>query len=319
MMQGKKVVVTGATGFIGSNLTRRLLSLGASVHIFVRNTSDCTRIKDVLHLLTVHEVDLTDHTAVQGALLSIKPDGVFHLAALNQQYGVIPTHKDLFEKNTLASIHLMDAMHDFEYSFFVNTGTFAEVGAKNHPIREEDVCEPTEIYSISKLGATSYAHALGRNKKKPIVTVRIFTPYGQYMQKGKIVTQLIEGAFLQKEIRLSHESVTRDFIYIDDLVDLYLNLAENAHKHHGEIFNGGTGISTDLGTLVTMVEDYTKKKIPVLWSGELATYDRSVWQADMTKVQETVGWTPKVSLKEGIQKSVDWFSANQDYWNENYK
>lgn len=316
MMSGKRVIVTGATGFIGSNLVRRLLTEGALVHVFVRSSSDHTRIKDVAGSVTLHEVDLTDLEAVKRTLDLIQPEGVFHLAALNQRYGFVPTSRDLLEGNTLVTMNLMDAMNSFGYTFFVNTGTFSEVGPKENALKESDVCEPTEMYSISKLTTTLYAQALGRNQKKPIVTVRIFTPYGQFMQKGKIVTQLIEGALLQKEIKLSHESVTRDFIHIDDLVDLYICVAENAHTYHGEIFNGGTGIATGLGELVKMVENYTGKKIPVVWSNQLATYDHSVWQADTTKVREKIGWTPKVSLEDGIKKSVDWFLEHQDYWNE---
>ena len=318
MMNGKHVIVTGGAGFVGSNLVRKLLDLDAIVHVFLKSTSDRSRLADVLHLLVVHEVDLTNSQQVEEAVRDIKPEGVFHLAALNPRYGMVPATRDFFETNTLTTINLMDALNHFEYRFFIHTGTFAEVGPQDTPIREDAMCAPTESYSISKLAGTLYGQMLGKMKGKPIVTIRVFTPYGPYMQKGKIVTQLIEGALAQKQIKLSHKDVTRDFIYIDDLTDLYVRLSQVAELHPGEIFNGGTGVGTELGKLVAVVECEANAKIPVVWSNELASYDHAKWQADTTKVHKKIGWSPSVSLEEGIKKSVDWFLANQNYWKEDH-
>jgi nucleoside-diphosphate-sugar epimerase len=227
-------------------------------------------MNDVLAQVTVHDVDLTNTVSVQAVLRTIQPDGVFHLAALNSMYGVVPTTEDVFRINSLATINLIDIMDEFDYGFFVNTGTGIETGPQEGSVKEDVVCAPTEAYSISKLTATLYAQMKGKTKEKPIVTIRVFTPYGPFMQKGKIVTQLIEGALEQKEITLSDTKVTRDFIYIDDLIDLYIRAAEQAGENHGEIFNGGTGVATDLGTLVQVVEAVSEKHIPIVWSNRIA-------------------------------------------------
>lgn len=313
MLKGKNIVVTGGTGFIGSHLIKRLINEGAVVHVLVRVTSNSERLTEVSESISTYIVDLTNREEVFATMQTLKPDGIFHLAAVNQSYGVVPSADDLVEGNTLATVNLIDAVDQIPYSFFVHTGSFGEVGSKDEPIREDHICEPTELYSISKLSGTLYGQALAKRKNKPIVAIRVFTPYGPFMQKGKIVTQLIEGALAKKEIKLSSKTVTRDFIYIDDLIDLLICASEHAGDFSGEIFNGGAGIATELGSLVTMIETCANSHIPALWSNDLASYDHAKWQADMTKVREKLHWKPQVSLEQGIQKSVDWFTTHKDY------
>lgn len=317
MLQGKKIVVTGGSGFIGSHLVKRLVTEGAQVHVFLRATSTLARIQTVIDAITMHHVDLVDREAVHILIKSIQPDGIFHLAATNQSYSFVPTPSDLVAGNVLATVNLLDALQELPYDFFVQAGSFGEVGTKNEPIREDHICEPTEFYSISKLSATLYGQAVGKIKTKPVVTIRVFTPYGPFMQSGKIVTQLIEGALTGKEVTLSAPSVTRDFIYIDDLIDLFILVSGRAKDFPGEIFNGGTGVATELGVLVSEVEGCTNGRIPAIWSDNLASYDHTIWQADMSKVATKLQWSPRIRLDEGVRKSVKWFKNNQDYWRQN--
>jgi nucleoside-diphosphate-sugar epimerase len=175
-------------------------------------------------------------------------------------------------------------------------------------MKETDLCEPKEVYGLTKLAATLSGKMIADTKKKPIVTFRFFTPYGPYVQKGKLVEQVIENARAGKDINLTRPTVSRDFIYIDDLVALLLNAAENIEKVKGEILNAGSGQKNTLKEFVDLVIELTGSKSKVVLEPEKASiYDSDFWQADMTATFESFSWRPKVSLRDGLEKTVEYF------------
>ncbi|MEK9176740.1 MAG: NAD(P)-dependent oxidoreductase [Patescibacteria group bacterium] len=304
---GKRILVTGGAGFIGTHLTKRLVREEADVHLFVRENTDVAGFKTLFPNVTLHTVDLDDHEAVQETLKTLSPQGIFHLAAVNQSYAVRPTLKQLFRGNAENSLNLMEATSHLPIEFFVNTTTFVEAGPKTDPIREDDSLEPMEYYGISRIPGTLYVHALGKYQAKPFVTVRVFTPYGPFIQKGKLVYEIITHALSGSAIRLSRADVTRDLIFIDDLVDLFVRAAANAGAYPGHTFNGGSGVATPLGKLVEVVLQYTGSTSPVSWTGDDVLYDRAHWRADISKSTSLLSWKPTHSLHEGIAKTVGWF------------
>lgn len=305
--RGKTVLVTGGAGFIGSFLIRRLALLGASVHLLLRPGGDRGRVVDILASVAVHDVDINDTKRTSALLAEVKPSGVFHLAAVSQSFGNIPTFDELVATNILATVKLMDAAVLCGCDFFVNTGTFAEIGSKDHPIREDDILEPKEFYGISRIPATLYTTALGREEGKPFATVRVFTPYGPVMQKGKLVREVIERALHGETIKLTKPEVTRDFIYVEDLVELYLAVAEQVKEFPGRVWNGGSGVATTLEELAQTVRMLTQSKSEIAWSGKEVSYDRARWQADMTKVNRLLSWSPRHDLRAGLEKTIAWY------------
>ncbi len=300
--KGKKFLITGSAGFVGSHLARRLIAEGADLHLILREGSSLERIKDIEGQFTKHFCDLTDIEMVKNILSYVRPNGIFHLAAQSQHWGFTPKTNDLVRSNILATIELMEAASSLDLDFFVNTGSFAEVGA-------------SDLYSISRIPGTLFGQALGQ-KGKPFVTVRVFTPYGPYIQEGKIIYNMITKALRDEHLELSSPKVNRDFIYIDDLVEIYLRAGERAKDIKGEIIDAGTGVSTTLEELAQSVLKYSDSKSGVMWKGGEASYDSGLWQADVAKVKIKLQFEPKISLEEGIRKTVEWFRENRDYWNK---
>lgn len=314
MFEGKKILVTGGTGFVGASLVRRLLAEGAEVHLFVRKDSKTTRIDEVISKLHLHEVNLDDHESVRTALTLVAPAGVFHLAAVNQSYTEHPTLDDLVKTNISSSLHVMTAAAEVVTDFFVNTSSFVEVGEKQHALKEDDLLEPIELYGISRVPATLYAHALGRYHAKPFVTIRVFTPYGAWMQPGKVIYTAITKALLGETIPFTNPEVTRDYIYIDDLVEVYIRAALKAPSLKGSTLNGGSGVAVSLEDVAKVVLAKTHSRSDVSWNNKGALYDGGHWEADTSKVQEMLGWKPAHSFPDGIEKTVEWFQNNKYYW-----
>lgn len=310
MNNTRPILVTGAGGFIGSHIVHRLLEDGHSVAVLVKKETDLWRLAAVEKDITKVRASLLDKDALEGELVDLNPAGVFHLAASNIASGVTAGDGNVVNANLLGTKKLIDSLADIEYSFFIQTGSFMEYGPKMHPVREDDMPEPTELYSITKLGATLYANAVARQMDKPLVTLRLFTPYGPYMQMGRLVSEVIRRALAEEPIELSDRSITRDFIFIDDVVDLCMEMMSAAKRFPGEIFNCGSGRAVRMEDFINMVCELTHTTSDVRWGARpVLKYDAALWQADMSKVHQHVGWRPRYSLSEGIQETIAWIEG----------
>ena len=301
------ILVTGGHGFIGSHLVRRLVTLGHDVTIVVKPSSNLARIEDVLAKIKKMEGDLLDPESLARAIDRTKPEGIFHLAASNIQSGVTAVDDEVVRANVLGMKTLLDATKDLPYKFFIQTGSFLEYGMKLEPMKESDVCEPAELYSVTKLAATLLAQAAGKNQKKPTLNFRIFTPYGPMLQKGRLVENVIRRALAGVEIPLTQPDVTRDFIFVADIVELLIEGMEKAKKFPGEIFNAGGGQAVTLQELTDEVLRQTGSKSAVRWGAfPRVLYDTASCQADMKKTFEAFSWWPKHDLAAGLRETIRW-------------
>src|SRR4030043_776420 len=155
MLDEKKILITGASGFVGSVLLRRIVSKyqKSKPFILLRESSNIWRIKDILKKVNVLELDLSDYRKLKEKIQKIKPDVILHLAA----YGAYPSQNSLDEAiktNILGTSNLLLALDGIDYQIFVNTGSSSEYGYKNHPMKETDCIEPASYYAATKASAT---------------------------------------------------------------------------------------------------------------------------------------------------------------------
>ena len=305
----KTILVTGGAGFIGSHLVRRLLGDGYSVAVLTRETTDMRRLEDVLQRLTVIRDDMSNMPRLKTKLADLKPYGVFHCAASNIKSGVAASEDELIAANVAGTAHLVNTLAGVDYKFFVNSGSYLEYGTKSEPFKESDRCEPLEIYALTKLAATLYCQSVARSAGKPIVTFRIFSPYGPEMEEGRLVYEVVRRARENREIKLTNPETNRDFIHIDDIVDLYVEAMSKADALKGEIFNLGGGKAVTLKDFVGRALRLTGSKSPVRWGGaKVAPYDRGCQEADMKKTLSAFKWRPRRDIDVGIKSMDEWFA-----------
>ncbi len=155
------VFITGASGFIGANLTRSLLKNNYSVHILNRTKNLSWRLKDIENLITVHSGDIVNFDSVKEALKESKPDNIIHLAT----YGAYHFQTE-FEKIVQVNIdgikNLLEASKDIQYKTFINTGSSSEYGYKNKAMKETDACNPISYYAATKNAATQICKVFSR-------------------------------------------------------------------------------------------------------------------------------------------------------------
>lgn len=306
-MAFSRIFITGGTGFTGSHLARRFCREGAQVYVTHRPGGSLERVTDLDDALIVHEVDLADSATVVGLLDVVMPDVIFHLGANLHQQGIDPPVEALVRTNVLTTALMLEwaRKHDV---VFVYAGTFSEYLLSSIPVTEGAQLGPQEFYSLTKLVGTLRTMQVGK-LGAPAVGLRIFTPYGPGMREGRLVRNAIEKAFLGEPIPLSSPRVTRDFIFVDDLVDLYVAAGNAARKFPGEVWNAGSGKATTLEEFAQLVLRLTESSSPVEWRVRAdLVYDGELWQADMEKVERMLGWKPHTTLSEGLKKTAEWLN-----------
>ena len=311
MKSVSKVLVTGASGFIGSNLTRNLIKTEDEVNVLVRKKSNLWRINDVLSECNVHTVDLSDFEEVRNLISKVKPKIVYHCAT----YGVYPNQKDVSQMdqtNVTGTLNLLKLLHEnSELERLVNLGSVFEYGYKSNSIKETDSTQPFDSYSITKVSQTKLVEYYSRQKKLPAVTLRIFTPYGIFEEPGRLISDVMVATVKKKPLKIFSRKAKRDFVYIDDVTHALIK-ASKKPGIEGEIFNIGSGNATSVEELVNLVCKITNTNLEVSWSDEnQRKQDKTGTNgfADLQKVKK-IDWKPEVSLKDGLSRTYDWFLQN---------
>lgn len=309
-LKKKTVLVTGATGFVGSNLLRKLHRSCTDCHIITRESSDLWRISDIIGDVKRYTPDLSDAENVKKAVREIRPDIIYHLATYGGNSRE-DNFRQIIESNFFGTVNLLNSCRETGFDLFVNTGSSSEYGIKNAPMKETDLTEPRNNYGISKLASTLYCQSVALNENLPVVTVRLFSPYGDYEDRLRLVPSVILSCLEGKDPAISSPDFVRDFIYIDDVVDLYERLP-GVKTDPGAIFNAGSGKQHTVGEVVDTIIRITGKPVkPVVGLPRKWANEPEVWQADMTTTSTSLNWAPKYDLEAGLKKSVGWFEDHR--------
>ncbi|MBN1914097.1 MAG: NAD(P)-dependent oxidoreductase [Candidatus Omnitrophica bacterium] len=309
-LKNRKVLITGATGFVGANLLRYCLNLGAKAYIFTRKSSDNWRIADIMGDVRQYRLDLTDDVKLKAAIRRIKPEFILHSAA----YGGHPyqTESDkIFAANLTGTMNLVSACARTGFRLFINTGSSSEYGLKNKPMREDQSLEPVTDYGAAKAAATLFCIALAKKEKLPIVTLRLFSPYGYYEDGRRLMPHIIISSLRKKRPALSSPRNVRDFVFIEDVLDAFLKaMLRPAGLEFGQIINIGSGRQKSISDVLGVVARSCGYKLKPKWGALNTRPEPAFWQADISQAKDVLKWQPRHDLKQGIDKMLRWFSNN---------
>lgn len=309
-------LITGASGFIGSVLLRRLVEQKQEVHLILRKESKTWRITDLLDKVTIHYSDLSKVTELIDIVNKVKPTIIYHLAT-NGAYSYQKDANQIIETNILGTWNLLQACNTIDYDLFVNTGSSSEYGSKQFAMRETDIVEPNSYYAVTKCAQTLLCSHIAKQEHRHIVTIRPFSVYGPYEEPKRFVPTLMNALMFNREMNLVSPETARDQIYVDDMVDAYLKIDE-LKNNPGEYFNIGTGVQSTIKEMVDTAIKVTQKNAQFKWGTmEGRSWDTNNWVADISKARQLLKWTPKINLEQGLKFTWDWFQKNYQLYDQN--
>jgi UDP-glucose 4-epimerase len=302
----RRVLVTGAAGFVGANLARRLLKDGHEVHLVVRPGGDRWRIASLASHARIHACDLADPAQADDLLASVRPEWAFHLAA----HGAYPFQTDALQihrSNCLGTANLVSACLAASCQRIVNVGSSSEYGFKDHAPGEEEALEPAGTYAAAKAAATLYCSRAARAHGLPIPTLRLYSAYGPFEEPSRLVPTLLRAALQGRLPPLAAPATARDFIFVEDACEAILGLAVRPPADPGAIFNLGSGVQTSLAEMVALVRELFEVRAQPEWGTLPARrWDTSSWVSDCRKLRSHLGWGPRVGLADGLLSTARW-------------
>ncbi len=318
MVKGKKILVTGADGFIGSHLVETLLDAGAQVRAFVYYNSfnswghldalDQSRLKEI----EIFAGDVRDPNGVREACKNV--DIVMHLAALIAIPFSYHSPDSYVDTNIKGTLNVLQAARDQNIERVLVTSTSEVYGTAQYvPIDEKHPFQGQSPYSATKIGADRIAESFYRSFALPVTIVRPFNTYGPRQSARAviptIITQLLSGI---EEIKLGALAPTRDFTFVKNTAQGFLDIL-NSDKTIGQEINIASGQEISIGDLAKKLISLINPKAQVIGDDSRLRPDKSEVERLLgcnKKIQSLTKWKPETTLDQGLAQTIEWLKSN---------
>jgi dTDP-glucose 4,6-dehydratase len=320
----RKILVTGAAGFIGSHLAEELVRRNFTVRAFVHYNSMGSHgwldssPREIRDQLEVFSGDIRDPNGVRTAMKGC--DAVLHLAALIAIPYSYHSPDTYVETNIRGTLNVLQAARDWDVSHVLHTSTSEVYGTPlSVPITEEHMLQGQSPYSASKIGADQLALSFERSFGTPVTIVRPFNTYGPRQSARAviptIITQIMAG---QRVVKLGSIHPTRDFNFVTDTVAGFV-AALGTRAGIGEVINIGSGFEISIGDVAQLIAQLMDAKIEIEQDTVRLRPERSevhrLW-ASNAKAERLLGWTPRLGgaegLRKGLEQTISWFAKNEN-------
>lgn len=299
-------LVTGAAGFIGAALARRLIARGDAVTLLSGPGSDAWRLEELRDVAHVVEVDLRDAEAVTRAVGDARPELVFHLAA-HGAYSWQRSLARMIETNVAGFAHVGEAALDAGARAIVSAGSSSEYGLKDHAPPEHELPEPNSAYAVTKASATLLGGWLARERGAAVTTLRLYSAYGPWEEPRRLMPALVAAGLERRLPPLADPAIARDFVYVEDVCDAFMLAAARAQPGAAAVYNVGSGAQTTLRELADVARrTFAIDEEPAWAAFPARDWDTDVWVADARRAAEELGWRARTRLEAGLAQFAHW-------------
>ncbi len=319
-LENKKVLVTGADGFIGSHLVERLIDEGCKVKAFVYYNSFNSwgwldsLPKEKLNKIEIFSGDVRDPNGVRTAIKGC--DVVFHLAALIAIPYSYHSPDSYVDTNIKGTLNILQACKDLGVEKLLVTSTSEVYGTALYvPIDEKHPKQGQSPYSATKIGADHIAESFYRSFDLPVTIVRPFNTFGPRQSARAviptIITQLLNG---NSEIKLGAIHPTRDLLFVKDTANGFVEIAKS-DKVNGQEINIATNSEISVGDLAQKIINKINPSVKIITDHERLRPEKSEVErlfGDNTKIKELTNWKPQYNLDKGLEETITWFSKKEN-------
>jgi NAD dependent epimerase/dehydratase len=313
--QNKKVLITGAGGFIGSHLAERLVREGAEVTAMVHYNAlgsngwlDSSPLKADMNIVAG---DICDpgfmHTVIEGQNI------VFHLAALIAIPYSYVAPESYVRTNVIGTLNVLQAARRCGTERVLHTSTSEVYGTALYvPIDEKHPLQGQSPYSASKIGADKMAESFHLSFETPVVSVRPFNTFGPRQSARAVIPTILSQILTRGEVKLGSLTPTRDLNFVDNTVDGYIEAGINPAAI-GRTISLGSGREISIGDLAAMIAKIVGKDAEITIDEQRLRPSKSEVErllADNTLASELLGWSPKIDLETGLERTIEWFRGN---------
>lgn len=317
--------MTGAGGFIGSHLVEALVRLGAKVSVFVRYNSrgDLGMLErlpgEIKKELEVFAGDLKDSEGLRRAVMGCEL--VFHLGSLIAIPYSYVNPMDFVQTNILGTANLLNACLGNDLEKIVHTSTSEVYGTAVYtPIDEKHPLQAQSPYSATKIASDKLAESYHKSFGLPVAIARPFNAYGPRQSARAITPTIIVQALNGEKVMLGSLHPTRDLTYVEDTVSGLIEVAKSP-RSLGEVINIGYGREISIGGLVQTILAIMGKEAEILEEEHRVRPEKSEVErlmCDNSKAGKLLGWEPRMSLKDGLKRTIDWFKSHVEEYKTTY-
>jgi nucleoside-diphosphate-sugar epimerase len=306
LQPGSRAFVTGASGFIGATLVRRLLRDGVAVSIAVRPSTDLRRLREIRGDIALRTLDAQDSDAAAPVLESVAPDVIFNLATWRA-----PAPVECAERTNAGGLASLLRYAALRGARVIPMGSSLEYGDRSQPCHEDDETNGDTVHGATKAAASRLGRAYAADTGCRLVILRLFQVYGPDDRPTRFLPSLIDAALTGRPFALTPPGLRRDWVYVDDVVEASI-AAASADLPPGEVLNIASGRDATNEEIVSLVERYAGRPVridaqpyaPRAWDG-------TCWVGDIDKAKRLLQWTPRYLLPLGLERTVEWHRAQQ--------
>ena len=300
------VLVIGASGFIGSNILRRILSAREDV-VGTVFSGDPWRLRG-FHSRHTTFCNIQDPESLKITLNRLQPRTVFDCSAFGA-YSFEGAYEKIHFTNYTCLIRLLEYLSTRDISAYIHAGSSSEYGTNAGAPQESDFLCPNSHYAVSKAAASQAIYYFGKTRGFPAVNLRIYSAYGPFEDSSRLIPTLCRFSLEDRLPPFANPHTARDFIHVDDVVEAFIAAALTmGPKMMGASLNIGTGSQTTLSEIAEIAKDvFSIEEMPVFSSSEVRAWDLDTWRANTLKAERELAWKAQIPFREGLRTTRDWW------------
>jgi dolichol-phosphate mannosyltransferase len=305
------VLVLGASGFVGANLLRMLLRHRSDVYgtFFHQPAWRLSGLPDA----NLIQADLLVDAELDALVETVRPRTIFNCVA----YGAYSFETDsglIYATNFNLTVSVLKRLEQHPIACYVHSGSSSEYGDSAAGPKEDDLPQPNSDYAVSKVACANLLRFYGKKKKFPCANLRLFSAYGPLEDASRLIPALVKCGSVGKLPPLVNREISRDFVYVDDVAEAYIDTALNLREaHFGDSFNIGSGQKTKIGDVARIAAQiFSITEEPIFESMQGRSWDVRDWYSNQEKTAAVIGWVARTDFATGLGKTVDWYRQIDD-------